>query len=289
MIIARGKSREDLGEGVDHGAIILGGHGAHKAGVEIIDIRNKNILNQLEGADVEGTGQIGVHGARGEIGKGREAENIVGDADFFGEVQVVNLEWRIKNGRLDGVRGSGALPLAAYVAFVGGSREQEMVADKARRETRDSHQFFALLKCPQQCRSGGRAESLVDKLHLFRGGGGLALAAISVGGCTAGMSVGVVVAIAASGINHSPVRVHLLAHRTMRPRCKMVHSVLMNALLQPALHSVTTKMREWDAKLGMMWAWQAAGGSAGMSNVHVCVDFTRSPLGRRAMMGVAVG
>ncbi len=92
MIIARGKSCEDLGEGVDHGTIILGGHAAHEDGIEIIYIRNKNILHRLEGADGEGTGQIGVHGARGDVGKGRKAENIVGGANFFGGVQVVNLE-----------------------------------------------------------------------------------------------------------------------------------------------------------------------------------------------------
>ena len=43
VIIARGKSREDLGEGIDHGANILGGHGMHEDGVEIIYIHNKNI------------------------------------------------------------------------------------------------------------------------------------------------------------------------------------------------------------------------------------------------------
>jgi hypothetical protein len=39
----------------------------------------------------------------------------------------------------------------------------------------------------------------------------------------------------------------------------------------------------------MMWARRAAAGSAGMSNVHVCVDVTRSPLGSRATMGLVVG
>ena len=65
-----------------------------------------------------------------------------------------------------------------------------------------------------------------------------------VGGCAASVSEGVMVAVEASGINHSPVRVHLLAHRTMRPRCKMVHPILVNMILHPALHSVTTEMRE---------------------------------------------
>ena len=63
----------------------------------------------------------------------------------------------------------------------------------------------------------------------------------------------------------------------------------MKAISQPALQSVTTERREWEARLGMMWARRAAAGSVGMSNVHVCVDFTRSPLGSRAMMGELVG
>ena len=52
----------------------------------------------------------------------------------------------------------------------------------------------------------------------------------------------------------------------------MVHPILVKAISQPALQSVTTEMREWDAKLGMMWVRRAAAGSAGMSNVHVCVE-----------------
>jgi hypothetical protein len=40
---------------------------------------------------------------------------------------------------------------------------------------------------------------------------------------------------------------------------------------------------------GMMWAARACGGNEGMLMVHVCVECTRSPLGRRAMMGLVVG
>ena len=38
-----------------------------------------------------------------------------------------------------------------------------------------------------------------------------------------------------------------------------------------------------------MWAFAAAVGSAGRSREHSCVDDTVSPLGRRAVSGVAVG
>ncbi len=40
---------------------------------------------------------------------------------------------------------------------------------------------------------------------------------------------------------------------------------------------------------GMMWAAWAHGGNEGMLMVHVCVECTRSPLGRQAMMGLVVG
>ncbi len=82
---------------------------------------------------------------------------------------------------------------------------------------------------------------------------------------------------------------HLLAHSTGRPRYEMVHSILVKAMSQPALQSVTTNMREWEAKWGMMWARRAAAWSVGMFSVHVCVDITRSLLGSCVTMGVVVG
>jgi len=45
VIVAGGESGEDVGEGVDHGAIILGGHGVHKDGIEAVNICNKNVLH----------------------------------------------------------------------------------------------------------------------------------------------------------------------------------------------------------------------------------------------------
>jgi len=76
------------------------------------------------------------------------------------------------------------------------------------------------------------------------------------------------------GIIHSPVRMHLLPHIIVRPRCVMVHPILVKSTSHPALHSVTTLIRECDAKLEMMWARRAAAGRSGRSNVPVCVDRT---------------
>ena len=120
VIIAGGKGGKDVSEGGDHGAIILGGHCTHKDGIEVVDICHKNILHRPEGADGKGTGKIGVHGARREVGKCSEAEDVVGAAYFFGGKQIVNLAACVEDGWLRRSRGSGALPVAAHMAFVGG-------------------------------------------------------------------------------------------------------------------------------------------------------------------------
>ncbi len=91
------------------------------------------------------------------------------------------------------------------------------------------------------------------------------------------------------GIIHNPVRVHLLLQRITLPRYVIVHPIMVKTTLQPALHRVTTEIREWEARLGMIWACRPDAGRAGISRVHVCVECMRLPLGSRAMMGLLVG
>jgi hypothetical protein len=71
----------------------------------------------------------------------------------------------------------------------------------------------------------------------------------------------------------------------------IVHPILVKAILQPTLHRVTTKMREWEVRPGMMWACHAMAGraGAGISSVHVCVECMRFSFGRRATMGLSIG
>ncbi len=69
----------------------------------------------------------------------------------------------------------------------------------------------------------------------------------------------------------------------------MVHLILVKCTVQPAFHRVTTDRSECKARLGIMWAALALGGRFGMSRVHVCMECTHVPFGRRAMMGVVVG
>jgi hypothetical protein len=54
------------------------------------------------------------------------------------------------------------------------------------------------------------------------------------------------------GIIHNPVRIHLLPHRIVHPRYLIEHPIFVNSTLHPALHSVTTLMREREANPGMM-------------------------------------
>ncbi len=79
---------------------------------------------------------------------------------------------------------------------------------------------------------------------------------------------------------------HLLPHRIMRPRYLIEPPIFVNSTSHLALHSMTTLMRECEANPGMMWARRAIVGRLGKSSMHVCVNCTRSLLGKCAMMGL---
>ncbi len=74
------------------------------------------------------------------------------------------------------------------------------------------------------------------------------------------------------GIIHNPVQVHLLPQRITLPRYVIVHPILVKTTLQPALHRVTTEIREWEARLGMIWECRAKAVRTGVSRVHMCVS-----------------
>ncbi len=61
----------------------VGWHRPYDDCIDIIYVRNKNVLHILEGPDGEGTGEISIHGAGGGVGKGSVAENIVNRAGFL--------------------------------------------------------------------------------------------------------------------------------------------------------------------------------------------------------------
>ena len=63
------------------------------------------------------------------------------------------------------------------------------------------------------------------------------------------------------------------------PRYVMLHPIIVNSTVQPALQSLVTESRECEASPGMMCPCRAGSGKWGMSRLHVCVDVTRSPFG----------
>ena len=69
----------------------------------------------------------------------------------------------------------------------------------------------------------------------------------------------------------------------------MVQLILVKITVHPTLHMVTMERREWEARLGMMWASCAPAGRSGRSTVQLCIDCTLSPFGRRAMRGTVAG
>ncbi len=108
-------------------------------------------------------------------------------------------------------------------------------------------------------------------------------------GHVVGMEVGGVVSLGVKGIIHSPMHVHLWLQTILLPWYTVVHPVLEKVTVHPALHIVMTDRSECEARPGMMCAPCALGGNEGMLRVHVCVECSRLPLGRGAMMGEAVG
>ncbi len=69
----------------------------------------------------------------------------------------------------------------------------------------------------------------------------------------------------------------------------MVQLIFVKVTVHLALHMVTLERRECDARPGMMCAVRAPAGRFGRSRVHVWVECTLLPLGKRAMRGTAAG
>lgn len=77
MVVSCAKDVEDVGESRDEGRVVAGGYGSDDDRVEIIYVRNKNVLHILEGADGECAGEVCVHRAGVGVGKGSKTEHIM--------------------------------------------------------------------------------------------------------------------------------------------------------------------------------------------------------------------
>ncbi len=61
MVVSRAKYGEDVRERGDKGCVGAGWHRPHDDCVDVVYVRNKNVLHILEGPDGEGTGEISIH------------------------------------------------------------------------------------------------------------------------------------------------------------------------------------------------------------------------------------
>ncbi len=107
-------------------------------------------------------------------------------------------------------------------------------------------------------------------------------------GLVVGMVVGGVV-FSAKGIIHRPVHAHLWLQTIVQLQYMIVQPVLEKVTVHPVLHIVMTDRSKWEARPDIMCAAHALGGNQGMSSMHVWVECNRLPLGRQAMVGMAVG
>jgi len=71
------------------------------------------------------------------------------------------------------------------------------------------------------------------------------------------------------GTIHKSVLVHLCPPTIMRPQYTMVQLIFVKVTVHPALHTVTTERREWDATPRMIWAARAPAGRSSRSSVQV--------------------
>ncbi len=82
MVAFRFQYGDDFSERLYHGSIGVRQHGPDDDCIKIIDVGNKHILHTFEGADREGAGDVGIHGASYGISKHSKAEHILNSTLF---------------------------------------------------------------------------------------------------------------------------------------------------------------------------------------------------------------
>ncbi len=63
MVASRFQYGDDFGECLYHGSIGARQHGPNNDCIKVLDVDNKHVLHTFEGADREGAGDTGIHGA----------------------------------------------------------------------------------------------------------------------------------------------------------------------------------------------------------------------------------
>jgi hypothetical protein len=100
-------------------ALFLEGISHTRMGIEVIDVCHKYVLHGFAGADEERAQEVDVHCACVEVGKGGKTKHVMGDADFFGWLETVDVALGLDDGRLHGECGLNALAVVLHVTLVG--------------------------------------------------------------------------------------------------------------------------------------------------------------------------
>ncbi len=97
--------------------------------IKIIDIGNKHILHTFEGAEREGAGDVGIHGACYGIGKHGKPAHLLHSTGFLRGKHVINLSTCGDNVGLHVTCGGCTGLVALHVSLVGSGGARQMVFD----------------------------------------------------------------------------------------------------------------------------------------------------------------
>ncbi len=120
---------DDFGEFLYHRSIGARWHGSDNDCIKVLDVGNKHILHTFEGADREGAGDVGIHGARYDISKRGKAEHILHSTDFLRGKHAINLGTCSNNVELLFTCGGCICLVSLHVSLIRSVGARQMVFD----------------------------------------------------------------------------------------------------------------------------------------------------------------
>ncbi len=142
---------EDFCECVKEGCVGAGWHRADNDGVEVLNVRNKNVLHIIERMNRKRPSDIRVHGASRGIRKGGKAKHVVCRTCFVNREHVVDLGACQNNVWVVVASGGNVGTMTPHMAFVGGGRLGQMIVNQSCGEARDCSQLCTLGEGKQEC------------------------------------------------------------------------------------------------------------------------------------------
>ncbi len=127
MVPAGFQYGDDFGECLYHGRVGARWHGLDNDCIKVVDVGNKHILHIFEGADQEGAGDVGIHGAYYGIGEHSKAEYILHSTDFLKGKHAINLGTCGNNVSLHVTCGGCIGSVVLHVPLVGSGGAWQMV------------------------------------------------------------------------------------------------------------------------------------------------------------------